>query len=566
VIRQGSLTLGNNYTITYVPASLSITARPVTVTADPQTKVYGDADPTLTYWISSGTKLSGDSFAGTLFRVAGETVAGGPYAINQGTLSLGNNYDLTFVGANLTITRRPVTVSADGQAKVYGDADPTLTYSITSGTKLSGDSFSGALTRDSGESVLGGPYVIRQGTLTLGNNYEITYVAGSLSITARSVTFTANNQSKVYGDAFAFTGAEYTVTAGSLAPGDGATLTFTSAGADKWATVAGSPYSIVPSNAQFTSGPSSNYLVAYRNGTVTIAPRQGQVAYIGQTTFVSSGSSSTTAQVTLTASVGDPDGAGDISKSTVTFKDLLTNKVLATGVKVSPVSNSDTKTGTATTTLTLSTGQYGAQEYLIEVRLNGSYTNVQQTGTVVSPVDPNSDAYKAAHADVVVMIPQTTYSTVGGASLTKLTTTAGKYADACASYSMGLKYNSKGTNPQGQIQVVLRRSDGIYYVKSNSLSSLAFTGNPAKDVTVYTKASIYKVAPDGTQTSVDGGVTLRMDAHDGGSTGSDTVGITVLSSKDSSLYYSNNWVYDSAKKAWATVPQSTTGASAVVIG
>ena len=47
--------------------------------------------------------------------MAGENV--GTYAINQGTLSAGSNYALTFVGANLTINARPVTVTADAKSK-----------------------------------------------------------------------------------------------------------------------------------------------------------------------------------------------------------------------------------------------------------------------------------------------------------------------------------------------------------------------------------------------------------------------------------------------------------------
>ena len=108
------------------PASVTINSAPITVTADAKTKVYGDADPALTYKVTAGSLVSGDSFTGSLARVAGENV--GTYAINQGTLSAGSNYALTFVGANLTITARPVTVTADPQRKMYGDADPTLTY------------------------------------------------------------------------------------------------------------------------------------------------------------------------------------------------------------------------------------------------------------------------------------------------------------------------------------------------------------------------------------------------------------------------------------------------------
>jgi hypothetical protein len=256
-------------------------------------------------------------------------------------------------------------------------------------------------------------------------------------------------------------------------------------------------------------------------------------------------------------------------------------------VKVNPVSNSDTRTGTANTVVTLSSGQYGAQEYLIEVSLGGSYKNCQQTGAITNSsgtyctgwptVSHDDPAYKAAHADVVVMIPPTQYSSQGAGSLSKLSTAAGTYGDAsAATYAMGLQYNNKGTNPQGQIQLVLTRADGTYYVKSNSITSVSFTGatsgQPAKNVTIYTKASIYRVNPNGTLTSIDGGVTFRIDAHEGCTTSpactgtnGDTIGFTVLSSKTSALYYSNNWVYNSSTKAWQTVPQNVYGASGVVI-
>ncbi|MBI4485807.1 MAG: Ig-like domain repeat protein, partial [Acidobacteria bacterium] len=79
----------------------------ITVTADAQSKTYGDADPALTYQVTSGSLVAGDSFSGALARTAGNDV--GSYAITQGTLALSGNYQLTFVGANLTITARPVT-------------------------------------------------------------------------------------------------------------------------------------------------------------------------------------------------------------------------------------------------------------------------------------------------------------------------------------------------------------------------------------------------------------------------------------------------------------------------
>ena len=159
-----------------------------TVTADAKTKVYGNADPALTYSITSGSLVTGDTFSGSLTRAAGEDV--GTYAITQGTVALSSNYDLTFIGADFTITARPIEVTADPQTKVYGDADPALTYTITAGTLAFSDTFSGSLTRLAGEDV--GSYAITQGTLALSANYDLTYLGASLSITARPVTVTAD--------------------------------------------------------------------------------------------------------------------------------------------------------------------------------------------------------------------------------------------------------------------------------------------------------------------------------------------------------------------------------------
>ena len=175
-ITQGTLSLGDNYTLSFIGANFAITARPVTVTADAKTKVYGNPDPALTYQITLGSLVGGDAFTGALTRAAGENV--GSYAITQGTLALSSDYTLGFVGANLSITTRPVTVTADGKTKVYGNPDPAFTYQLTVGTLVGSDAFTGALTRDAGEDV--GNHAITQGTLALSPNYALSFVGADL--------------------------------------------------------------------------------------------------------------------------------------------------------------------------------------------------------------------------------------------------------------------------------------------------------------------------------------------------------------------------------------------------
>src|SRR5205085_1883251 len=123
----------------------------------------------------------------------------------------------------------------------------------------------------------------------------------------------------------------------------------------------------------------------------------------------------------------------DTAAVTVTSTDLLSGKVLGSGVKVTPVSNTNTSTGTANTVVTLSTGQYGAMDYLIEVSLTGNFINKQQLPATPSCSDCTGIAglppYNAAHPMVVVMIPSTINSMQGGGTLDKLPASAGKYGD-----------------------------------------------------------------------------------------------------------------------------------------
>jgi hypothetical protein len=96
----------------------------LTVKADDKNKTYGEADPTLTYSVTSGNLANGDALTGALTRAAGQDV--GTYAINQGTLSASNNYQITFVPGTLTVNRAALTVTADNKSKTYGEANPRV--------------------------------------------------------------------------------------------------------------------------------------------------------------------------------------------------------------------------------------------------------------------------------------------------------------------------------------------------------------------------------------------------------------------------------------------------------
>ena len=194
------LTSGN-YNIDFVKGTLTVNKRAIEVTADDKSKTYGEDDPALTHSVTSGNLVNGDAFTGSLQREEGQNA--GTYAINQGTLSAGGNYELTFKSGTLTIDKADLTVTADDKSKIYGDANPTFTVSYDG--FVNGDapgSLGGTLAFDTQATAASavGTYDVTPSGLTSGN-YNIDFVKGTLTVNKAALSVTADNKSKTYGDA-----------------------------------------------------------------------------------------------------------------------------------------------------------------------------------------------------------------------------------------------------------------------------------------------------------------------------------------------------------------------------
>jgi hypothetical protein len=141
----------NTSAASQVSQNFTVNPRAITVTADAKSKVYGASDPTLTYAITTGSLLLGDALTGTLTRASGSDV--GTYQIQQGALTTGNNpkYAITFVGADLSITRAtPTLVLTYPNSNVAilrpGATDtPTVTTSSSSGALTFATSAAGSI-------------------------------------------------------------------------------------------------------------------------------------------------------------------------------------------------------------------------------------------------------------------------------------------------------------------------------------------------------------------------------------------------------------------------------------
>jgi hypothetical protein len=112
-----------------------VSQKALTVTAEAKSKVFGAADPALTY--TTDGLVGADSLTGSLTRAAGENV--GTYAISQGTLA-NANYSISFTGANLTITAAAlpnITWSGGAISNSNGVASFSYAYSGVSSNGIS---------------------------------------------------------------------------------------------------------------------------------------------------------------------------------------------------------------------------------------------------------------------------------------------------------------------------------------------------------------------------------------------------------------------------------------------
>jgi hypothetical protein len=254
----------------------SIAQAPLTITADSKSKVYGNAISALT--ASYSGLVNGDTSAvvsGLTLSTTATIASGvGSYSITASGASAAN-YSISYVAGSLSVTAAPLTITADSKTKVYGEANPALTASysglvngdtsaVVSGLTLS--------TTATAASDVGSYSITASGASAA--NYSISYVAGTLTINARPITITANDQSKIYGTVLSLGTSAFTVT-GSMATGEVVTsVTLTSAtdqAASTTAPVGTYTDEIVPSNPSGTGGYlASNYQITFVNGTLTV--------------------------------------------------------------------------------------------------------------------------------------------------------------------------------------------------------------------------------------------------------------------------------------------------------
>ena len=268
----------NNGAISLGTATVTITviSKPVLiVTASNTNKIYGS---TVTFGgteFTSAGLTNGDSVSSVTLTSAGavNTAGVGGYAITA-TNAVGSglsNYAISYVAGTLTVNAKALTITANNTNKVYGNLRTFAgtEFTITSGTLINGNTLTNVTLASAGAatSAAVGSYAITA-TLAQGvglTNYAIGYSNGTLAVGAASLTVTANNTGKAYGDPLSFAGNEFT-TVGLFNSDSVTNVSLASAGAAAGAAVG--DYTITATNAAGTGLP--NYTIAYVNGTLTV--------------------------------------------------------------------------------------------------------------------------------------------------------------------------------------------------------------------------------------------------------------------------------------------------------
>lgn len=211
ILKAGTVTLqvdvaeDANFAAASLQATLQIGKAPLTITAHNKTRLYGENNPPLT-WAFSGFK-NGDNYTVidsqpyTMLE-ATTTSPAGNYPIKLAGAS-DNNYQISYADGTLTVTKAPLTITAENKTRAYGDANPAFTFAYEgfrlNDSKADLTSLPVATTSAMAESDASVYTIQPSGADAL--NYQITYEPGTLTITQAPLSVKVADASRKYGEA-----------------------------------------------------------------------------------------------------------------------------------------------------------------------------------------------------------------------------------------------------------------------------------------------------------------------------------------------------------------------------
>ncbi len=256
-----------NYAITYVNGSVRVTPAPVTVTASSDSMVYAGNVPTITPTVNGLQNGQNASVLGTGLTCATQATTTAPVGGYTSSCSGGSdaNYAIEYVPGTTSVTPAPLSITASSGSMTYGGTPPTITP-LVSGLQ-NGETISvlGTGLACTTSAVSSSPVTVSgyQSTCSgaADNNYDLTYINGTVTVTPAPLTITASSGTMAYGSS----PPSITPTYSGLVNGDTAPAT-----APTCSTTATSSSTVgsYPSTCSGATDP--DYTISYAAGSVTV--------------------------------------------------------------------------------------------------------------------------------------------------------------------------------------------------------------------------------------------------------------------------------------------------------
>mgnify|MGYP003634897946 CR=1 FL=1 len=263
------------YDLSVSNGTLTINKAQATVTANSDQVTYNGTEQSVSGFTVGG--LVNDEDASVL---TGVTTSGGK-GTNAGSYTLtasgtDGNYELTFVDGTLTINKAKATVTANSNTTTYNGSEQGVSgFTVDGLVNDEDESVLSGVTTSGGKGTNAGSYVFKVGGGT-SDNYELTFVDGTLTINKAAATVTANSGTTTYN------GTEQSVngfTVDGLVNSEGA-------GVLSGVTTSGGTGTNAGSYILTASGTDGNYELTFVDGTLTINKAAATVtANSGTTTY-----------------------------------------------------------------------------------------------------------------------------------------------------------------------------------------------------------------------------------------------------------------------------------------
>jgi gliding motility-associated-like protein len=268
---SGSVTLtsAGAETVNVATISSTVNAAALSITATAATKTYGVANPALT--VTYNGFVGTDNAASLTSQPIISTTAVTSSPVNTYPITASGatspNYTISYIAGTLTVTPAELTVTAANASKIYGAANPS--FSVTYNGFVGADNAANLTIQPtiSTTGITNSPVNTYPITVNgaASNNYTISYVEGTLTVTPAVLTITATSTSKIYGSANPTLGVTYTGFVGT----DNA-LSLTTQPIVSTTALTSSPVNTYPVTA--SGAASANYTISYVAGTLAITP------------------------------------------------------------------------------------------------------------------------------------------------------------------------------------------------------------------------------------------------------------------------------------------------------